>query len=199
MDGLYPGPVTIVRKAVGNVREVLFQRAPQVDVQELHPTADREERQIALDGDVRQRQLQAVAKGIDVAGSGVWLLAVQGRVDVPTARQDQAGDAVEKCPVVRVDRGSDGQVLRRHLVGVELVGAQDLGDRAGCLDGLDVVKGDPADVAGVLAPLEGRYGDSGPGAVVALGPVRGPVSVLFRGIQIAQLRQSFRFPRAAME
>jgi hypothetical protein len=155
MDGLDPGPIAVVRKAVGDVCEVLFERATQVDVQELHPPADREERQVAFDGYVRQRHLKAVAEWVDVGGSRVRLLPEQGGVDVSAARQHQPGGPVEERSIVRVDRGSDGQALRGLFLGVELVGAQDLGDPAGRQHGVDVVNGDPADVAGVIAPLEG--------------------------------------------
>ena len=155
MDGFDPGPIAVVRKAVGDVREVLLERAPQVDVQELHPPADREERQVAFHGYVRQSHLQVVAEWIDVADSRVRVLPVQGGVDVSAARQHQSGDPVEERSIVRVDRGSHGQALRGLFLGVELVGAQDLGDPAGCQHGVHVMDGDPADVAGVLSPLEG--------------------------------------------
>ena len=81
---------------------------------------------------------------------------------------------------------------------MELECAQYLRGPAGRQDGLYVMEWDASDL-GVVAPLKSRDGDPGAGEVAALVPVRFRVGVLFRGIQIAQFRQSFRFPRATVE
>ncbi|MDQ5816660.1 MAG: hypothetical protein M3516_10285 [Actinomycetota bacterium] len=126
------------------------------------------------------------------------LLAVKPGIDVSAAGQDEPYHAVEKRSVVGIDRCPDRHALGRDFVRVELEGAQHLGGTAGRQDGLYVVEWDACDL-GVVAAFESGDGDPGAGEVAALVPVRCRVGVLFRGIQIAQFRQSFRFPRATVE
>jgi len=126
------------------------------------------------------------------------LLAIKPGIDVSAAGQDEPSHAVEKRSVVGIDRGSDRHTLGRDFVRMELECAQHLRGPAGRQDGLHVMEWDACDL-GVVAPFESGDGDPGAGEVAALVPARCRVGVLFRGIQIAQFRQSFRFPRAAVE
>jgi hypothetical protein len=49
MSGLGPRTVTVVVEPARVVREVLLERPAEQDVEELHPMADREHRQIAFE------------------------------------------------------------------------------------------------------------------------------------------------------
>ena len=62
---------------------------PQRDVDQLHPAADAEHRQVALDRRARERDFEAVALGHRVDRLRVGARAVGGRVDVGAAGEDQ--------------------------------------------------------------------------------------------------------------
>ena len=100
-------------------RNVLHERASGGDVQHLHAAADREDRHIARDRLTRERDLEPIPLGVHLC-CRVRRFAIQGRVDVETAAQEQAVDAV--------------QALRGIVRGFE-------NDRlaAGAFHGLDVV------------------------------------------------------------
>ena len=95
--------VPVVPDEVG---QVLDQVAAERDVQHLRAAADREHRQVARERRGQQRELGAVALGHDPVRLGMRLLAVQLRVEVGAAGEDQ--------PVERVQRLLDAVVGGRH-------------------------------------------------------------------------------------
>ena len=120
VEGARDAPVLVVAVALG---QVLQQRAAGGDVHDLHPAADAQQRQVALERAAGERDLEVVALGHRAAGLRVGLLPVGRGVDVGAAGEDQPVEQVE-------DRV--GLVLER------LVGRQHERDPAGALDGVDV-------------------------------------------------------------
>ena len=116
------------RLAVALVPDLLGQMLDEVaaaeDVQQLEAAADRERREVALERRLEQRQLARVAVRLRRVGRGVSLGAVEGRVDVDPAREDD--------PVEDVQRLLDRFLARRH----------DERAPAGLLDRVDVVERD---------------------------------------------------------
>ena len=78
------------------VGDVLVERPAAGDVEQLHPATDPQQRQIAIEGAARERDLEAVALGPGVLGARVGLGAVGGRVDVGAAREDEPVEHVEQ-------------------------------------------------------------------------------------------------------
>ena len=77
------------------LRQVLVEGAAAGDVEDLHPAADPEQRHLALDRALRQRQFEAVALGPGALRLRVRLGPVAGRVDVGAAGEDQGVEPVE--------------------------------------------------------------------------------------------------------
>ena len=76
---------------------MLLQRAAERDVQHLHPTADRQERDVAIQRVAHDGEFDRVVLCDDaVELFGRRLLAVPTRVDVATAVQHDAVDPVEQ-------------------------------------------------------------------------------------------------------
>src|SRR5690348_4274522 len=126
------------------VIEMLDQRAAQGDVDDLLTAADAEDRQLLLMRLLEEAQLGLVELAVDRPDLVVLGLAVEGRVDVPTARKQQA-----------VDFGQDGGARREH---------DRLGSRR--LHRLEVRHV-------VLVAPPGADGDTDPGPVRHLAPGRG--------------------------
>ena len=78
------------------VRHVLLDAAAERDVQHLRPAADGEHRQVALERSLHQRQLEVVALADHPRRLGVRLLAVQLRIEIRAARENQAVEGVER-------------------------------------------------------------------------------------------------------
>ena len=76
VEGARVAPVLVVAVALG---QVLQQRAAGGDVHELHPAADAQQREVALQRAAGERDLEVVALGDRAAGLGVRLLPVGGR------------------------------------------------------------------------------------------------------------------------
>ena len=93
VEGAGHPQVFVVAEALG---QVLEQRAAVGDVDELHPAADPEHRQVALDRGAHERDLEAVALGHRVERLGMGLLAIARRVDVGAAGQHQPVEQVER-------------------------------------------------------------------------------------------------------
>ena len=87
-----PGRVQ-VKLGVG---DVLVERAAAGDVEQLHPAADAEHRQVALERAAREGELEAVALGPGALRVRVGLGAVAGRVDVRAAGEDEPVEQVEQ-------------------------------------------------------------------------------------------------------
>ena len=94
------------------VADVLEQRAAEGDVEDLHTPADAQCRHAPVDGRPHQRDLEPVADGADVGHLGPGLLAVEDRVDVAPAGEEQAVEAAQPLPglgpVERDGRHDDG-------------------------------------------------------------------------------------------
>ncbi len=116
-----PGPV---RRAVGDVADVLLQVAAVRDVEQLEAAADTEHRQVAGDRAAGERQLGPIAADVRRIGRGVRLGPVVRRPDVLAADQDQPVEDLEHA----------GRVVGR-VIGV---GRQQQRDAAGRVHALDV-------------------------------------------------------------
>ena len=93
VEGAGHATVLVVAVALG---EVLVQRAAERDVHHLHPAADREHGQVAIERRAQQRDLEAVALGHGADRLGVRRGAVAGRIDVGSAGEDEPVEAVEQ-------------------------------------------------------------------------------------------------------
>ena len=80
---------------------------PTRDVQELEPAADRERRHVALERRAQERHLARVAPRLGRVGLRVGVGAVVRRVDVRTAREDDAVEGVERLLDVFLGRRDD--------------------------------------------------------------------------------------------
>ena len=86
-----------VLQRAGHLRgDVLHQRAAARDVQDLDAAADREDRQVAAARLADERELELVARRIDVHHRRMSRLAVAGRRDVLAAGEQQAVDCVDR-------------------------------------------------------------------------------------------------------
>ena len=86
-------PVMLVAEQLG---QVLVQGAPARDVDDLHPAADAEQRQVALERAAHEGDLERVAPRIGVDGQRVAPRAVGARVDVDAAGEHEPVDHVER-------------------------------------------------------------------------------------------------------
>ena len=90
------GSVTeCVRSRLDRGRDVLHQRAAGGDVQHLGAAADRQQRHVAGHRAARQIDLELVAARLRVVGQRVAILAVEDRVDVAAAGQQDPVDFVQ--------------------------------------------------------------------------------------------------------
>ena len=87
------------------VRDVRHEVAAQGDVQELHPAADAEEREVAGERGAEERQLEAVALHGDAVVRLVLPPAVMGGVDVAAARENERIDHREGLGDLALHRG----------------------------------------------------------------------------------------------
>ena len=79
-----------------DVGQVLDEGAAPGDVEDLSAATDAEQRQVAGQGGLGERQLGGVAVGPYTGRGGVHRLAVRSRVDVGAAGQDHAVEPVEQ-------------------------------------------------------------------------------------------------------
>ena len=112
--------VLLVAEHVG---QVLDQGATERDVEHLHPTADPEHRHVALHRAAHERDLGLVALRDGAVRRRVGLGAVQRRIDVVAAGEDQPVDQVERLVGVVDQR----RIRRNHQR-----------QSAGALDRIDV-------------------------------------------------------------
>ena len=92
--------------------QVLMQLAAVEHVEDLHAAADRQHRQLAVERGPEQRELCLVPAPLDDRRLGMLLGAVQSRVEVGAAREDQTIDRVERLldrVVVRRDQQRPGR------------------------------------------------------------------------------------------
>ena len=92
VEGAHHAAVIAVADEVG---EVLDERAPEGDVDQLHPPADPEHRHVRLDRRPREGDLERVPLGHRVVGLRMGRLAVAGGVDVGSPGEHQAVDQLE--------------------------------------------------------------------------------------------------------
>src|SRR5436305_6972829 len=88
--------LAVVQMIAENVREMLMERPAPRDVEELHAAADAEDRKAAPVGGLDQGELDGVHARLGRAELEMWLLAIGARLDIRTARQADAVDAVEQ-------------------------------------------------------------------------------------------------------
>jgi hypothetical protein len=79
----------------GHQREVLDERPPERDVQDLHAPAHAEDRQLAVERPLDEVELERVAVRLGRAQALVRLLSVEPRVDVATAAEDKPVAQIE--------------------------------------------------------------------------------------------------------
>jgi hypothetical protein len=94
--------VVVVAEGLG---QVLQERPSRRHVHELHPPADPEEGDVALQGPPHQGDLAGVALGHGVLGLGVRLGGIGGGIDVGAPRQHQPVDQVEDRVGILGQRG----------------------------------------------------------------------------------------------
>ena len=123
IEGPEHAPVLLVADVLG---QVLEQRAPQRDVDQLHSPADTQHRHVVLDRRTRERDFKGVALGHGVDRLRVALLGVAAGIDV--------GAACEHQPVEEPE-GALG------LVHKERIGGKDQRDPPRALYGIHVVDG----------------------------------------------------------
>ena len=119
--------------------DVLHQRATEGDVEHLHPTADREDRLVGVDGRGDHRQLHLVVLGNDAVQRFLRCrLAVPTRIDVATTVEHDGIDASEEIGDV-VDQPADRWQHQRCPAGplhgseVRLAGREGLATNTLCL------------------------------------------------------------------
>ena len=93
------------------VRHVLLDAAAERDVQHLRAAADREHRQVAVERRLHQRQLEVVPLADHARRLGMRVLAVQLRIEIRAAGEDQPVERVEHlrepgCPVGGTSSGT---------------------------------------------------------------------------------------------
>src|SRR4051812_15740445 len=93
VEGARDAAVVLVADVVG---QVLDQRAPARDVHELHPAADAQQRDVALERPARERDLELVALRPGALRGRMRRLAVGRGVDVGPAREDEPVEDVEQ-------------------------------------------------------------------------------------------------------
>ncbi len=86
----------LVRPVADRVREVLVEIPAERDVQHLRAPADREHRQVLGERGLQERQLGAVSLGDDAVRLRMRLLAVELRVEIRAAREDQPVERGER-------------------------------------------------------------------------------------------------------
>lgn len=136
--------VAVVIEEFWVVGEMLVERAAVVYVQQLHPMADREDRQVALDRRLDEGQLEMVPSVAYPHRLCMRPASIPGRVDVAPAGKQKTGRAVQRGGVFRVDATHDLELVRRLLLGEQVEGRDDPGPAAGGLHRLDVGQGEPA-------------------------------------------------------
>ena len=82
--------LAVVGPAVGVVLDVLEKRAAHGDVEQLVAAADREDGDVLLKRFVEEAHLLGVAVFVRLVGEGAALFAVELRVDVYAAHQEEA-------------------------------------------------------------------------------------------------------------
>ena len=105
-----------VRLAPDPLGQVLLDRPARRHVQHLHAAADAEQRQVALERPVPERELEAVPLRTRSAGLRVRPRAVRAGIDVGAAGEDEAVEEVEQL-VGRLGRGVVGREQQRDPAG----------------------------------------------------------------------------------
>ena len=92
------------------VGQVLVEGSAAGDVQDLHPTADAEQRDPALERLPRQRDLEVVTIGIGPDGLRMRLSPLALGVDVGAASEHQRVETIEQLAGSSVARRSGGSI-----------------------------------------------------------------------------------------
>jgi hypothetical protein len=142
MHRLGGGERTVVPEPDRIVRQVLFERPAEVDVEDLHAVADREHGDVTLERKVEQSPLVLVPAVVDVTRRAVTAPAVEARIDVSATRQQEPGRSVEGGRVVRIAFLEEGDA-DRHLVVGEVERGEDDRVPPGGLDRPRVRRRDP--------------------------------------------------------
>ena len=109
-----------------DVRQVLDQRAAANDIDQLHPAADAQHRDVLRECGPQQRELGRVALGTGVGRLRLGLGAVAGRVEVRAAGQHEPVDDRERLCNTIEDRG------KHHRAAAGCHGALDVAKRDQC-------------------------------------------------------------------
>ena len=104
--------MTLVPDQLG---KVLVQIAAVDDVEDLHPAADREHRQLTRERPLEQRQLGAVALELHHRGLRVCLCSVEPGIDVGASGEDEAVECVQSLLDSVVGRWHDQRPAPRLL------------------------------------------------------------------------------------
>jgi hypothetical protein len=131
----------IVLDAFGVVGKMLIQGPAKVDAQHLHPVADGEDGEIALERFVQKRPFELVPPMTDPGRPGVLGTAIPGRIYIAAAWQEQADRAFNRRPVVGVEPEHDVEMLGLVLVRQQAEGREDLGVAPRVRDGFGVCDG----------------------------------------------------------
>lgn len=105
----------VVEGAFDLIGNVLPERSAERDIQDLHAAADGEERKVAGDGGLGERQLERVALGLRRHFGVKDLLAVVRRIDVFATGEKDAVDVRKGCRNAR--RVSNGREQHRESAG----------------------------------------------------------------------------------
>lgn len=82
-------------ETLGPVGEMLIEAPAQEDVEQLHPSANGKNREVALESGPQQLELETIPQAADVLGAGMALLGVKSRIDISPTGKDEARDTVE--------------------------------------------------------------------------------------------------------
>src|SRR4051794_8275172 len=126
-------PVVLVAEQLG---QVLMQRPAARDVHDLHPAADAEQRQVALQRAPYEGDLERVAARVRLARQGMGQRTVGDGVDVGAAREHEPVETLERLVGIGDERVVGDEQQRR---------------RARALNWIDIAAGQEVCVVPVLA------------------------------------------------
>ncbi len=103
-----------VHEESGTIRDVLIERAPQRDVQQLVAPADGEDRDVAVHRRIDQRELEPVGHLVDPVDGRMRILAVAAGIDV---RHRRSTPARRTAPARRHRRASSANPVGGSTTG----------------------------------------------------------------------------------
>ncbi len=104
----------LVRVGGNAIWHVLLQVAAERDVEDLRAAADREQRQIACKRDAHQRELEVVALAHHPDGLRVRRFAVQLRIEIRAAGEDEPVDGIDRLVGSSARRHEQRDAARAH-------------------------------------------------------------------------------------